>query len=885
MLINNAVITGSFIVNGVDVVGITGSAAISSSFLALSSSYVITSASYAQSSASLSIRTSNLEATSSTLISASSSFAAQSASFSSRVNIIEGQDATTGSNTFTGVQYISQASNAISFTSTASLYTDGGFRVAKDSFVSGTAYFNNIVVYGTSSIEYITSSQVDIGANIITVNTDTPAVRFGGLSVFDSGSTQLTGSMLWDSETNHWVYSNPSGSSYSGGMIMSGPRSSALGSEQGTTNNALMKGQGGDHITSSQVIDDGTTVRIPGNLQVTGSTILASTLTGTSAAFTGSMNVSGSFIVTTTAPELQVGATGVTLGNVITDTHNITGSVRISGSLAGVGATFSSSVTAAGITSTGTNTMLSISSSTAGLVVRGGSSIGTPALASGQILIGQTTAYRLSLAYDDNTGYAYIDNLYDNANSNIYFRVRTNGTPINALTLFGTGAATFSSSGQFGGTLSSQVSNGGADGGILFVKNSAGATLNSTAVLAFATDSGGTATNNPRIQAILKNTGNGASDLEFFVHSGAGVINKAFTLFRDSTATFSSSVTASGLYAITSSEVRLYNANNTNWGTIKGSTDTTNGSISLTGGSGNGMIISNGGNVGIGTSSPLGPLEVRAANRAVDTDGILQVNTTNSQSADLGGSLTFGGVWTSTSVTEWAAISGRKENSTAGNYAGYLSFATRPMGGANTERMRITSGGVVNVLNDLGVGTASPSGKIHGVGINTSGSNNVLYLENAVATIMFQVRNDGNIRVNSTVFNNTTAGTTRTIFVGDGGYFLGGISSIRASKKNIKEFDSKWIYDLKPVEFNYRKKDEDGNYTEEIYEEVNYGLIAEDTAQVADFLINYDNKEDETKDMVGIEYSRLITPMLKAIQELKAELDTAKTEINELKNK
>jgi hypothetical protein len=289
-----------------------------------------------------------------------------SGSLSTRVTIIEGQDATTGSNTFTGPQYMSEASNAIGFTSTASLYTDGGLRVTKDSFVSGTAYFNNVVVYGTSSIQYITSSQVNFGTNIITVNTDTPAVRFGGLAVFDSGSTQLTGSMLWDSQTNHWVYSNPSGSSYSGGMIMSGPRASSLGTEQGTTNNALMKGQGGDHITSSQVIDDGTTVRIPGALQVTGSTILANILTGTNATFTGSVNVSGSFIVTTTALELQVTNTGVTLGNVITDNHSVTGSLRVSGSivsngaLTGTSATFSSNVSIGGNAAVQSGNVLSV---------------------------------------------------------------------------------------------------------------------------------------------------------------------------------------------------------------------------------------------------------------------------------------------------------------------------------------------------------------------------------------------------------------------------------------------------------------------------------------------------------------------------------------------
>jgi hypothetical protein len=105
------------------------------------------------------------------------------------------------------------------------------------------------------------------------------------------------------------------------------------------------------------------------------------------------------------------------------------------------------------------------------------------------------------------------------------------------------------------------------------------------------------------------------------------------------------------------------------------------------------------GNVGIGTSSPLGPLEIRAANRVTSADGILQINTTNSQAVDLGGSLSFGGMYENggTIPTEWAQIAGRKENSTAGVYSGYLQFSTRPSGGVNTERMRITSAGRVNI--------------------------------------------------------------------------------------------------------------------------------------------------------------------------------------------
>jgi hypothetical protein len=384
MILNSPYITGSLTVTGNIIASgsITISGSIASSSYAVSASeaaqlqglgsasfapastFNTVSQSFATTSASLSTRVTNEEATSSVLTSASSSFATMSGSLSTRVTIIEGQDATTGSNTFTGPQHMSDVSNAISFTSTASLYTDGGFRVAKDSFVSGTAYFNNITVYGTSSIQYITSSQVNIGSNIITVNTDTPAIRFGGLSVFDSGSTGLTGSLFWDSEKNHWVYANPSGSTYSGGMLMSGPRSSALGDEQGTLNNYVMKGQGGDHITSSQIIDDGTTVRIPGALQVTGSLVGSSTATFSDTVTISKAAAISSLIVksssSTTGLWLYLNGLNATLSNQDsgslafqtngTDRLTISsaGAATFTGALSGTSATFSGGVTSNG---------------------------------------------------------------------------------------------------------------------------------------------------------------------------------------------------------------------------------------------------------------------------------------------------------------------------------------------------------------------------------------------------------------------------------------------------------------------------------------------------------------------------------------------------------
>jgi len=137
--------------------------------------------------------------------------------------------------------------------------------------------YGNLTVYGTSSIQYTTSSQAYIGDSLIVLSTDLPSLRFGGISVYDSGSSALSGSLFWDSQRQHWVYANPSGSTYDGGLIISGPKNTnGLGNEQGLLNNVITKGQGTDHITSSALIEDGTTFTskvntvISGSLDVTG---------------------------------------------------------------------------------------------------------------------------------------------------------------------------------------------------------------------------------------------------------------------------------------------------------------------------------------------------------------------------------------------------------------------------------------------------------------------------------------------------------------------------------------------------------------------------------------------------------------------------------------
>ena len=76
---------------------------------------------------------------------------------------------------------------------------------------------------------------------------------------------------------------------------------------------------------------------------------------------------------------------------------------------------------------------------------------------------------------------------------------------------------------------------------------------------------------------------------------------------------------------------------------------------------------------------------------------------------------------------------------------------------------------------------------------------------------------------------------------------------------------------LNPVSFNYRKKDTDDKYTNEHYDELFYGLIAEEAELVNKEICTYnDNK------LIGIEYSKLIPVLIKSIQELKAEVELLK---------
>jgi hypothetical protein len=158
---------------------------------------------------------------------------------------------------------------------TGSLATTGSNTFYGTQTFSGSVYIKeNLIVQGSSSLQNITASAVDIGTNKIILNVDNPSVRYAGISVYDSGSTAGTGSLFWDSVENHWLYEHPSDSAapYNSAILISGPKNEGnLGEELELVNNFIVKAVGGDHISSSAIYDDGSIVAIKNTTHITGS--------------------------------------------------------------------------------------------------------------------------------------------------------------------------------------------------------------------------------------------------------------------------------------------------------------------------------------------------------------------------------------------------------------------------------------------------------------------------------------------------------------------------------------------------------------------------------------------------------------------------------------
>jgi len=182
----------------------------------------------------------------------------------------------------------SQQINVLDTTHIQTLATTGSNTFVGTQIVSGSMYIlNNLIVQGSSSLEFITASAVTLGTNIIYLNADTPAIRYGGISVFDSGSTQQTASILWDSLSDNWIFTHQEiGNPLDSSIFLFGPLSqNGLGSEQDLPANYIVRVEDngpnhGHHLTTSSIYDNGLTVSIRNNTEISGSLLVLGTISG-----------------------------------------------------------------------------------------------------------------------------------------------------------------------------------------------------------------------------------------------------------------------------------------------------------------------------------------------------------------------------------------------------------------------------------------------------------------------------------------------------------------------------------------------------------------------------------------------------------------------------
>ena len=161
-------------------------------------------------------------------------------------------------NTVSGVTTINNA-----------MVTGSVARTNENNTFSGTQNFLNISVSGTGSfgrINSVTGSAKIIGDAFVVVNADTPAVRYAGLQVYDSGSTNATASIEWDGLNDSWILVEEGGQS---SFLLTAPTGSK-GSEVNLSNNVIPKAGVHRQLLDSNITDNGTTITLGSATNVSG---------------------------------------------------------------------------------------------------------------------------------------------------------------------------------------------------------------------------------------------------------------------------------------------------------------------------------------------------------------------------------------------------------------------------------------------------------------------------------------------------------------------------------------------------------------------------------------------------------------------------------------
>jgi len=273
------------------------------------------------------------------------------------------------------------------------------------------------------------------------------------------------------------------------------------------------------------------------------------------------------------------------------------------------------------------------------------------------------------------------------------------------------------------------------------------------------------------------------------------------------------------------------------------------------------LIISNTGNVGIGTTAPTSYADKTLQLHNSSTGSTyFKISNITSGSA-IGDGLDIG------EINSDAYILNRE--------SGFMAFGT-----VGIEKLRITSGGKIYNSNapsgDWGLELFSNTTTSAAYGLHIRGGTNssdaALFIENAAGTSsFFRVRGDGNIIITN------LAGTGSRAVLADANGLLSAPVSDSSVKKNIKPLDYgiSDIMKLKPVSFEYIKSYKNYGKGKQI------GNIAQDMAKVIPEAVF----TTPSTGKMGINYDQLNGVYIKALQELQEQINILKLEIQTLKNK
>jgi hypothetical protein len=343
--------------------------------------------------------------------------------------------------------------------------------------------------------------------------------------------------------------------------------------------------------------------------------------------------------------------------------------------------------------------------------------------------------------------------------------------------------------------------------------------------------------------------------------SGGTPNTNVLSLSRDGDATFSSSVTTSGNVTLNSSSLlRLGNSDNAStmqiWNSQSGAAN--NFLIYDNAASAYRFVIGNTGNVAIGTGSPVDRLTI-ARNAADNTGGLTLYNENNQgYGSAINFRVNYAGVYNTSRIHgDWDT----------GN-TGALHFFTANTSQTLVERMTITGGGQVTISSSLAnnfILSVTNSSSTSGEGIisNLNSSSSTLTYFAGYSTsdsaYKFLARTNGDVRNATGVY--------------------GTISSDRRLKENIVSATPKLddIMKLNVVNFNLI-----GNQEKQI------GFIAQEMQEVFPSLVDqtdtrqYDedgNVISGLEDAFGVKVGMEFAILVKAIQELKLEIDELKEKI------